>query len=808
MKKSLSILFAAAALLGVLAPGLIAQGTTAFTYQGSLADGGVPANGSYSLQFSLWNAETGGGQIGATVAPPDIVTTDGTFTVSLDFGAVFDGNAFWLEIAARPAGSSDSFDVLTPRQRVTPAPYALYAMTPAGPEGPQGPQGPKGDTGGQGPQGIQGPQGEKGDTGDPGPSSSDANTFFIGSDTNGDEADSTISLGTDGAALLTLVQGGSVVIGEAGTSSANAIGGTVSGGTGHMASGVHSTVGGGIGNIASGLQSVVAGGSGGFASGIQAAVLGGFQSTATGDNSTVGGGVGNTASGMMATVPGGFANTASGNYSFAAGRTAHAMHDGTFVLTDSEDNPFASTGVDQFLIRAAGGVGINKNDPMTALDVNGVVRAAGFESSAGPLVFGTTGEDPLEFEIAGEEIFRIESIPAAPGYNVILGWENVIVPNPTIGATFNASIGGGRGNSVAQPGGTIAGGTNNEITTGGFSGGTISGGALNSVTGNFGVVAGGARNTASELAFVAGGQDNVASGFASAVLGGDSNVASETLAYAAGYRAKANHLGSFVWGDFTTEDFASTADNQFLIRANGGVGIGSNDPKGRLEIQGGADNTGANDPGALVFAFRNGGFRHFVTSRHLNGETLGNAIDFYLNTSSQAEGSDRPNDDDEPENGGGNVLGMTIDSLGVGIGTRFPSEKLDVRGNIVASGTITGSSDRNVKENFAAIDSEDVLAKVAAMPILRWNYIGEEVPHIGPVAQDFYGAFQVGMDEKHISMVDADGVALAAIQGLNQKLVRKEAELKSLARKNAELEERLAAIEVLLKAQNENGGVQ
>jgi len=52
------------------------------------------------------------------------------------------------------------------------------------------------------------------------------------------------------------------------------------------------------------------------------------------------------------------------------------------------------------------------------------------------------------------------------------------------------------------------------------------------------------------------------------------------------------------------------------------------------------------------------------------------------------------------------------------------------------------------------------------------------VPHIGPVAQDFYGAFQVGVDDKHISMVDADGVALAAIQGLNQKLERENAELR------------------------------
>jgi hypothetical protein len=123
---------------------------------------------------------------------------------------------------------------------------------------------------------------------------------------------------------------------------------------------------------------------------------------------------------------------------------------------------------------------------------------------------------------------------------------------------------------------------------------------------------------------------------------------------------------------------------------------------------------------------------------------------------------------------------MRIQANGrVGIGTSSPSQALDVVGNIVATGTVTGSSDRNVKENFAPVDPQEVLEQVSAMPIQRWNYIGEEVPHIGPVAQDFHGAFQVGMDDKHISMVDADGVALAAIQGLNQKLERENAELKA-----------------------------
>jgi trimeric autotransporter adhesin len=90
------------------------------------------------------------------------------------------------------------------------------------------------------------------------------------------------------------------------------------------------------------------------------------------------------------------------------------------------------------------------------------------------------------------------------------------------------------------------------------------------------------------------------------------------------------------------------------------------------------------------------------------------------------------------------------------------------------------------------ISPADALTKVTALPISEWNFKTDTgTTHIGPMAQDFHGAFQVGMDDKHISMVDADGVALAAIQGLNQKLQQKETEI-------TELKERLEKIEALL----------
>ena len=91
------------------------------------------------------------------------------------------------------------------------------------------------------------------------------------------------------------------------------------------------------------------------------------------------------------------------------------------------------------------------------------------------------------------------------------------------------------------------------------------------------------------------------------------------------------------------------------------------------------------------------------------------------------------------------------------------------------------ASDRDAKEHFAPVESREVLAKVAALPISRWSYKESDgSTHLGPVAQDFHQAFGLGVDDKSIATVDADGVALAAIQGLNQVVKEKEAEIREL----------------------------
>jgi hypothetical protein len=128
-------------------------------------------------------------------------------------------------------------------------------------------------------------------------------------------------------------------------------------------------------------------------------------------------------------------------------------------------------------------------------------------------------------------------------------------------------------------------------------------------------------------------------------------------------------------------------------------------------------------------------------------------------------------------------------------------------GNVYAT-SFNPTSDRNAKENFQPVDNQAVLAKVASLPVTQWNFKTEsrDVQHIGPMAQDFQAAFQLSADDKHISVVDEGGVALAAIQGLNQKLDEKDAEIQELREKAAKvnsLEKRLNALEQLVQTLTE-----
>ena len=224
------------------------------------------------------------------------------------------------------------------------------------------------------------------------------------------------------------------------------------------------------------------------------------------------------------------------------------------------------------------------------------------------------------------------------------------------------------------------------------------------------------------------------------------------------------HQGSFVWADSQNATYASTTNDSFNIRAQGGVRLDNstsiafgNQTRQMLELY--------RDPSSIyiygigvqnsTFYQRtgtNGGFAWYMGGAH----------------------SDLQN------NAGGGKTLMTLSTAG-----------------LTVNGTFVSASDRNLKENFTPVSGQDVLQKVAAMPVSRWNYINDAgTEHIGPMAQDFYAAFGVGPDDKHITTVDEGGVALAAIQGLNQKLEAENAELKS---QNDALAARLNQLETLVK---------
>lgn len=376
-----------------------------------------------------------------------------------------------------------------------------------------------------------------------------------------------------------------------------------------------------------------------------------------------------------------------------------------------------------------------------------------------------------------------------------------------------STIGGGSANSIESDSvyATIAGGHNNIAMTG-ADGATIGGGSYNSIQTNahhaflgggednhiyqeadhtflgggednsisyyadHSVIGGGYINTIgaySEHATIGGGKQNfISSSAAGAVIpGGFHNTVAPAAynAWAGGTYAEAYHPGAFVWSDATYTPFYSTRANEFSIRANGGVRIDS-----------------GNGPGVNLNAVN----RPFITRGH-DPFTSGN----YL-------GAGRWGLFMEPHN---LVVGIpAIAGKAFYVSTYNADSTINQNlMNINQAGTVTATafnptSDRTAKENFVEVSPAEVLEKVAALPITRWNFRQDAgTEHIGPMAQDFHAAFGLGTDDRHIATVDADGVALAAIQGLNQKLERE----------NAELRQRLDRLEKLL-AQNLNGEVQ
>jgi hypothetical protein len=319
---------------------------------------------------------------------------------------------------------------------------------------------------------------------------------------------------------------------------------TVGGGRNNTASGAHATVGGGWYHTASGGSATVGGGYFNEASGIYATVGGGRVNSASGDSSTIGGGSRNTASADAATVGGGWDNTADGwAATVAGGRSNSADHD--YATVGGGWSNFASG----YLATIGGGrSNIASGDSAT------VAGGAGNTASGSIAVVG--GGKSNSASGSRSTVGGGGSNNASDGY---------------------ATVGGGYADTASGEYATVGGGWSNKASN---AYATVGGGSANVASAGFGTVAGGVGNIASGFgsSTVGGGGYNIASGTGATVPGGSNNTAAGVNSFAAGSRAKANHYSTFVWADSTSADFASTGAGQFLVRASGGVGLGSGSP--------------------------------------------------------------------------------------------------------------------------------------------------------------------------------------------------------------------------------------
>ena len=522
------------------------------------------------------------------------------------------------------------------------------------------------------------------------------------------------------------------------------------------------TVGGGGDNTASGEAATVSGGLFNTAGGLRATVSGGSGNQATGGFTTVSGGIDNTANGQMATVVGGSGNGAQGDFSLAGGLAAQADHTGAFVWADSNGFDFPSTAQDQFSVRSTGGVRL-----VSGIDGSGT-PTSGLELPASTSGWSTLGSgQPFDIRVNNFRGLRIDPAfdGAAQSPNVIGGTGDNSVSAGVHAATI---AGGGRGvpsdpataNRVTDDRGTVGGGADNQAGDGAGpasdrTNATVGGGAGNTASGESATVGGGIFNTASGLrATVGGGAVNAASVAAATVAGGGQNSASGSGATVGGglFNTASGIRATVGGGEGNT---ASGED----ATVPGGI---SSDARGDSSLAAGVG-AQANHDGAFVWADSN---PFFFAS---------NAEDEF---SVRSTGGARFVSAVAP--GGGPTAGVSLAPGG---------------------GSWSSLSDAASKRAVEPVSGREVLRELASVPISTWGYRSQDdsIRHIGPMAQDFFRAFGVGEDRRHISSVDADGVALAAIQGLNRELHRKlSAERKrrhDQDRRLARLEARLAALE-------------
>jgi hypothetical protein len=318
------------------------------------------------------------------------------------------------------------------------------------------------------------------------------------------------------------------------------------------------------------------------------------------------------------------------------------------------------------------------------------------------------------------------------------------------------------------------------------------------------IVAGSAENFAAEAdgATISGGFHNSSRGVYTTIGGGINNQVNEDAATVGGGKNNVASGGNSVIGGGLNND--ATGQHSSIAGGEGGLAAGRS-----AAIGGGAFNIANGD-----YSIIPGGSGNFAASYSFAAGSGAKAINVGTFVWADASGSGFLSSADNQVNfrasGGYRLFTDSSESAGVSLAP-----------DATAWSVI---SDRAVKKDFAAVDSREVLEKLAAVPVQSWHYQWESAnatPHLGPVAQDFKAAFYPGRDDQSITTLEFDGVALAAIQGLNQKLEarsqesearsqlierkleeelrRRDAENTELRRQNGELLRRLEAIEARLR---------
>jgi len=377
--------------------------------------------------------------------------------------------------------------------------------------------------------------------------------------------------------------------------------------------------------------------------------------------------------------------------------------------------------------------------------------AGGFCSSAGGFRSVIGG--------GGYNVADRDSATIAGGYGNRAIGSHATISGGTINAALevNATVGGGSGNTASERHTFIGGGSSNKAD--GLASVTA-GGLYNASLAAYAAVGGGISNVAKDRgAVVAGGAGNAAEGEDSTIAGGLNNRVSDNYGTVVGGRANQAGNSNSNPGD---APYASVGGGDSNLAA-GAYSV----------VPGGAYNTAA---GAFSFA---AGRRSKINKSCAGAFLYADATDHDFHSATANEFAVRAT--------GGARFVTAANSQGESLaGVRLAG----------GSGAWESLSDRGTKKDFAAVDQQDILEKVASLPMMSWSYATQpsSIRHIGPVAQDFNATFELGQNERYISTVDADGVSLAAIQALYRRL--REVELKLAA-----YTERMQVMETVIRDQ-------